>query len=225
MSHTPGLVGWLRALPLAGLLVAGAPPIVDARDDWQLWLEQKWSVKLTDRVKAMGRSDLRFRNDMGDFYKQTDNIGLSIKMAPWLKVEPVYQYEWSEQATGGDTTIENRLYLNVTPSVSWRRLHLEDRHRVEFRHLNGRDDWRYRNKPKLSAALGREWYEVEPYVADEVFYGARAGEWNRNRIFVGLEKDLSRHLSADLYYMIESNKTGRDWAELHVLGGTASWRF
>lgn len=225
MSRTPGIVGWLRALPLAGLLLGGAPPIVDARDDWQLWLEQKWSVKLTDRVKAMGRSDLRFRSDMSEFYKQTDNIGLSIKVAPWLKVEPVYQYEWSEQAAGSDTTIENRLYLNVTPSVSWRRVHLEDRNRVEFRHVNGRDDWRYRNKPKLGVEIGSGWYAMEPYVADELFYGARAGEWNRNRVFVGLEKALSKHLSADLYYMIESNKTGRDWAELHVLGGTASWRF
>lgn len=132
-------------------------------------------------------------------------------------MEPVYQYEWSEQ-TNGDTTIENRLYVNVIPSGSWGRLHVEDRNRLEFRHVNGTDDWRYRNKPKLSVELGQGWAEVEPFVADEVFYGARAGEWVRNRVFLGVEKPLTKQLSAELYYMIESNRKGRDWDEFHVLG-------
>jgi hypothetical protein len=61
-------------------------------------------------------------------------------------------------------------------------------------------------------------WEATLYLADELFYGFRAGEWNRNRFFAGVEKRLTPRLSVELYTMVESNKTGRDWAEFHVLG-------
>lgn len=109
--------------------------------------------------------------------------------------------------------------------MSWGPVQFEDRNRIEFRHINGRDDWRYRNKPKLSLELGRGWYAVEPFVADEVFYGARAEEWNRNRIFLGVGKTLHRVFDVELFYMIESNKQGRDWDEFHVLGVTTDVKF
>ena len=207
-------VWFVTALSLSSGLV---PLRSEARDDWQLWLEQKWSVKLTSRVKVIGKSELRFRDDLGTFYKHTDNVGLSWTALPWLKLEPVYDYEWTEK-TNGDTTIENRVFLNVTPFWSRGRVHVEDRNRVEFRHINGVDDWRYRSKPKLGIKVGEGWYEVEPYVADEVFYGARAGAWTRNRVYLGVERTLTKQVGTELYYMVESNRQGRDWDEIHVLG-------
>ena len=152
----------------------------EARDDWQLWLEQKWSVKLATSLKLVGKTEERFQSDMSDFYSQIASVGFSWKALSWLKLEPAYYYQWTERA--GRDTNENRVYLNVTPGKAWGRFHIEDRNRIEFRHINGVDDWRYRNKPKLGVELGRDWYEIQPYVADEVFYGARAGEWTRNRV-------------------------------------------
>ena len=212
----------LRGRPVWALSVlisawSVAPRSSEARDDWQLWPEQKWSVKLSPHVRLVGKSDERFKDDMSTFYKQTNNVGCSFTVLPWLKLEPMYDYEWTEKANG-DTTVEHRLFLNRTPFRSWRKIKVEDRNRVEFRHINGVDDWRYRNKPKLSVKIGDGWYEIEPYVADEVFYGARAGEWTRNRLYLGVEKPLTTELGSELYYMVESNRTGRDWEEFHVLG-------
>ena len=209
--------------PASGLLHAVAAGFVmlthqpcEARDDWQLWVEQRWSVKLTPAVRLVGKTEERYRSDMSDFYSQIASVGLSWKALPWLKLEPHYYYQWTEQA--GRDANENRLFLNLTPSWSWKRLRLEDRNRIVFRHLNGRDDWNYRNRSRIAVEVGRGWYEIQPYVADEVFYGARAGEWNRNRFFLGLEKPLTKQLSADCYYMIQSDRTGRDWSEFHVVG-------
>lgn len=192
-----------------------APP-VQARDDWRLWLEQPWSLAVSSTLKLVGKTEERFQDDMSDYHVQVASVGVSWKPLPWLKLEPIYHYQWTEAA--GPDQNENRVFLNATPSWSAGPFQVEDRHRVEFRHINGRDDWRYRNKPKLSVAIGTGWSAIEPYVADEVFYGARAGEWNRNRLFLGVEKPLTKHLSAEVYYMVESNKTGRDWNEFHVLG-------
>lgn len=213
----------LHVMLVSGALMCWAPG-AEARDDWQLWLEQKWSVKLTDSVRLVGKTEERFRDDLGEYYVQIAAAGISWKPLSWLKVEPGYQYQWTEK-TNHDTTIENRGYLSLIPAVSWGPFHMEDRNRIEFRHINGRDDWRYRNKAKLSLEAGRGWYAVEPFVADEVFYGARAGEWDRNRIFIGVGKALHRVLDVELFYLIESNKQGRDWDEFHVLGVTTSVGF
>ena len=208
-------------LCIVGLTVT--PPLA-ARDDWQLWLEQKWSVGLTKNVKLIGKTEERYRSDMSDFYTQVAFIGMSWKALPWLKLEPAYHYEWTEQANR-DTTIDNRAVLHVTPGWSWGRVHVEDRNRIEFRHVNGRDDWRYRNKSKLSVDVGKNWYTAAPYVADEVFYGARAGEWTRNRVYLGLEKPLTKQLGAEVYYAVDSTRQGRDWNEFHILGLSVSAKF
>jgi len=56
-------VGFSELLVLLCLLGLRAEPAC-ARDDWQLWLEQKWQVKLQPQLTVMGRSDVRFRDDM-----------------------------------------------------------------------------------------------------------------------------------------------------------------
>jgi hypothetical protein len=224
-SHARGPDAHARtgALLAACFLATGGCPPVWAADDWQLWLEQKWSVKLSKTVKLAGKTEERFQDDLSDFYSQIASVGISWRALPWLKLEPGYHYQWT-QRSGADAN-ENRVFLSATPGWSWRALHLEDRNRLEFRHLNGVDDWRYRNKPKLGLTLGTGWAEITPFVADEVFYGARAGEWARNRLFVGVEKELAQHLGGELYYLIESNKAGRDWSEFHVLGIAISLAF
>jgi hypothetical protein len=215
---------WIGVLLAALLGSAGViAPCAEARDDWQLWLEQKWSVKLSPSVKLIGKTEERYRQDMSDYYTQIASVGVSWKPARWLKVEPGYHYQWTEQP--GRDTNENRVFLNLTPAWSWGRVELEDRHRLEFRHVNGRDDWRYRNRLKAGLELGRGWYAVEPYVADELFYGARAGEWVRNRFSAGIEKPLTGRLTGEVYYLIESNKQGRDWNEFHVLGVVVNLAF
>jgi hypothetical protein len=191
-------------------------PMAEAQDDWQLWMEQRWSVALSPRLKLSGKTEERWRDDASDFYSQVVSLGPSWKALSWLKLDTGYHYQWTEQA--GRDTNENRIFMSATPFWSWGAWSFEDRHRLVFSHINGRDDWRYRNKPKLSIELDRGWYQVEPYVADEIFYGARAGEWNRNRLFVGLEKQVTKTLGAEVYYLIQSDRRGRDWDEFHVLG-------
>ena len=114
----------------------------EARDDWQLWMEQKWSVGLTKDVKLIGKTEER-----------------------------------------------------------------------------------YRNKSKLSLEIGKDWYSAAPYVANEVFYGARAGEWTRNRVSLGIEKPLTKQLGAEVYCAVDSTKQGSDWNEFHILGLSLSGKF
>lgn len=208
------------------ILLTALPLTCLAGDDWELWTELKWKKKVSPELSLQGGSYTRFRRDLGEFYKQGGYVIFSAAAKPYLKVEPGYLYEFSERPRSHDTVSEHRLLLNLIPHTRLGRLHLEDRSRIEFRRINGVEDWRYRNKPKIALSLWKgSFWEAAPYLADEAFYGFRAGEWNRNRFFVGVEKRLTRRLSAELYVMVESNKTGSDWAEFHVLGLTSTVSF
>jgi len=199
---------------------------VSARDDWELWTELKWKRKLSSSQSIFGGGYTRFRRNFGEFYKQSGYLGFSQKILPWLKGEPVYLFEFSERPRVHDEVHEHRIFLNLIPFAHLGRFSVENRHRMEFRHINGSDDWRYRTRAKVSLPLFKESrWEIIPFIWDEVFYGFRAGELGRNRFSLGTEKPLTKTLSLELYYLVESNKTGSDWAEFHAVGSSLSFSF
>jgi hypothetical protein len=190
-----------------------------ARDDWELWTELRWKKPLSKTTTLFGTVNGRFRRNMGEFYQQVDDLGVSCKAFSWLKIEPAYQWNFQERARTHDTVQEHRLYINLIPHTKVGPFQVEDRSRMEFRHVNGKDDWRYRNRSKVSMALGKgSSFEVKPYLADEIFYGFRAGEINRNRFLAGIERPIRKNLSVELFYVVQSDKTGKDWSEFHALG-------
>jgi hypothetical protein len=73
---------------------------------------------------------------------------------------------------------------------------------LEFREIEGVEDWRYRTRLKGALPVGRgAWWESSPFISDELFYGFRAGGINRNRLIVGIEKPLSPQLSLETSYI------------------------
>lgn len=212
------------------LFVIGFPALLApssswARDDWELWTEFRWKKPLSDRVTLQGVSSARLRDDMGEFYKHFDEIGISDKALPWLKWEGAYHFDYSERPRTQDSLTEHRPYAGLAFSAAWGPLTLENRSRAEYRRFNGSppDDWRYRNRSKAGFELGRDrWWRMKPFVAEEIFYGFRAGEIGKNRFSVGAEKPLSETFSVELFYVVESNKTGKDWDEFHALGLAAN---
>lgn len=156
---------------------------------------------------------------MGELYRQFEEVGLGYKWLPWLKTEGAYHWNASDRANTHDNIYEHRLYAGLIPNIVVGRFQIENRNRLEFRHLNGHDDWRYRNRSKVSLPLGTDrWWQISPFVADELFYGFRAGEINRNRMVAGVERSLTKLLAVELFYVLESNKAGRDWDEFHGVG-------
>lgn len=207
-------IGWLSLAILFPMC-----PHAHARDDWELWTELRWKKLLSDDLTLQGVANGRFRRNMGEFYQQYDEIGISYKALSHLKTEGMYQWNFIERTRTHDTVQEHRLYVNLIPHTKIGSLQIEDRNRMEFRHINGKDDWRYRNRPKLSTVLGKgSFWEIKPYVADEIFYGFRAGEINRNRFLCGIERPINKRLSVELFYVLQSDKTGKDWSEFHALG-------
>jgi len=222
-------VAWTRRVVSCGIalgclvLLAGE---AGARDDWELWTEFRWKKALSERLALQGVSSGRLRGGMGELYQHFEEFGLGYQARPWVKLEGAYQWNQIDRERTHDGLYEHRLYLAATPSAALGRVRLENRHRMELRRLNGAEGWRYRTRLKagLRAGEGR-WWRMRPYVSDELFYGFRAGEFLRNRAQIGVERPLTARVGVDVFYLVESNRAGRDWAERHGLGLAATLTF
>ena len=197
-------------------------------DDWELWTELRLKKPLTESVTLQGVISGRFRKDMGEFYKQFDEAGLSVKISSWLKMEGAYHFDYSERLNTQDGIYEHRPYAGLIPYAKCGVFDIENRNRLEYRDFNGvlADDWRYRNRTKASFLTGKDhWWEMRPFLSDEIFYGFNASEIQNNRFATGIEKPIIRNISIEIFYALESNKTGKDWNEFHALGAATTVTF
>jgi len=73
-------------------------------------------------------------------------------------------------------------------------------------------------KIKITRPVIMDGFAFTPYVSEEIFYDFRVGDFNQNRIAVGLSKEIGRNLGIGLYYMYKSNKKENSWSGANVLG-------
>lgn len=215
------------AIALSFFIVSHLSPTkAVASDDWELWTELRWKKPLFDRLLIQGVSTVRFRKDMQDFYRHFDELGLTVKMFPWLRMESAYHWNYSQQPRTRSAVYEHRPYIGAIPQLSIGKLQLENRNRIEHRRINGTIDWRYRNRLKAVLSLGKnKWWSAKTFISNELFYGFEAGKISRDRFSCGLEKSFNRLLSGELFYVMEFNRTERNWQRFHALGLAVTLNF
>jgi len=109
-------------------------------------------------------------------------------------------------------------HINGTVKAKWNDLVFKDRNRFEYRIKENADNsWRYRNK--LSMDLPFKWTKlnIQPYVADEIFYDFNENRLNRNRAYAGFKILFLENLKGEIYYMYQSTKSS-EWKGCNILG-------
>ena len=112
---------------------------------------------------------------------------------------------------------------------------LSDRHREDFRFLNGDFSFRYRNRVTLEREFQLQKRTVTPYVSGELFYDTRFDSWNRNRLAVGVQILLrrgpirkmflpKRQVILDVYYM-RQNDSRSNPAHVNAIGASLAFYF
>jgi len=61
-------------------------------------------------------------------------------------------------------------------------------------------------------------FNLQPYIADEVFTNLGESDINQNRLSAGFSFKLAKNLKAGIYYMLKSNKTNDGWLQTNVIG-------
>ncbi|KPL16897.1 MAG: hypothetical protein AMJ92_12380 [candidate division Zixibacteria bacterium SM23_81] len=207
---------------LAALLAKVAFAYEDG--DWQFWSSASIQVNLSESWRAGLEQQFRLGESMSELYYRYTDFGVTWKARPWfyLGCDIAQIYEKRE----GDWKEENRPHLNGTFKWSWREFGFENRHRIERRIREERENiWMYRNN--LSSLMPLKWtrWEIRPYLADEIFFILDESGLYRHRFTGGFKGQIVHYLGVDIYYLWQSSKKGEDWIDYHVVGAKLKTTF
>lgn len=113
---------------------------------------------------------------------------------------------------------ENRPHISGTFKYTISDITISDRSRFEYRNMEDvKDDWRYRNKLTLTLPKYTS-LEIQPYIADEIFYSFDKQRMVKNRAYAGLTFKIIKELKGEIFYLYETDKSGKKWVSFNTLG-------
>jgi len=135
----------------------------------------------------------------------------------WLDIGANFRLVFEEK--NDDWQYENRPHLNATFKYEINGFKLSDRNRFEYRDKeNSCNGWRYRNKFAIKLPLQLTRFEIQPYVADEIFVDFIKEKFNRNRLYCGVDFRIFKNLKAEIYYLWQIDEKNDEWIDINVLG-------
>lgn len=193
---------------------ATAAAVTPPTEDHQFWNEfqlVKHTGKKTDLVLI---GVLRIGRDWARPVDERVGVGYAFKLNKFLTVMPTYLHvEYQPYPTR--IIHEERLVLNVTGKASLGKFTFTDRNLIERRVRPSVKDFTvYRNRLQIDHPAHLGHFAFKPYVADEVWHSTQTGArgefgWFRNRISVGVIKQLTEHLSGDIFVLYQSDGLSR----------------
>lgn len=219
----------IRVLVLVGFILLFFAKVYAYDDDdgaFQVWLTTSQEAKvLENKLKISLEEEFRWGDEGNKFYYYHFDLGLAYVLNKYWDIGGGYRqvYELSNKGKyNGKFQEENQPYMIATLKLKKGNFAFTSRNRFEYRHFDYKSDsWRYRNKFTLKYPLRIGKINTEPYVADEIYFSCFSGtnQFNQNRASAGIGFDITKHIKAEIYYMLVSVKrsTGK-WFDSNVLG-------
>ena len=233
MLHNPYLYRVVRnegTMKQAILIIVFGAAVLSSRmtaqtlqpqDDIQSWNEIQLTVPLTEHFEFYTAATARLDGNVTRMNDGRYAIGFGWKPTKSLTIMPFYWYIKMRNATG-QFRIENRLSVRATYRFPVKQFGLIHRSTYEYRSRRPLTAWRYRFGMLAEKELPKKFMSsTKAFIGDEVFYDSLLNRISRNRFTVGINKGLSKQLSADIYYLRQNDRFSRP-GNLHVIGVT--WR-
>jgi len=201
---------------LAFLLLVPKAALAGDDGDWEFWSDNSVVWGVSENWEAKITAELKFQDDMSDYYYHHIDGGLSRKLTEWFKLGFNYRYIESDSSSGWN--YENRVHVNGQFYWQWGDYSFFDRNRLEYRDREANENtWRYRNKLTMRPPLKWTKFEIQPYVAGEVLYSTNVSSWDQYRLMAGLGSRPTDLFRISLYYMFISKENSDDWIDTNVL--------
>lgn len=190
--------------------------IVNAGDDWQYWNELILKREVTQELDFHIKLEQRLVDDFGEFFLHNYAPGFVYKFNSHFDAELNYKFE--REKGKRRWTNEHRLEMISIIKWQWSEFSFKLRNRLEYRNIDGDQNWRSREKIKVTRAVGFDGFYLTPYISEEIFYDFRVGDFNQNRVSIGVSKKIISGLEMSIYYLFKSNKRSGKWTHANVLG-------
>ena len=195
-------------------------------EDTQSWNEVQIAVPVNKKLDFNLSGQMRFGRNFRNYVDENLGaaIGLTYKPNKHLQFAPSYSYIVN-RPLANQNAYESRLNLSATViSSKFFGITVSDRNLFERRWRKPANLWRYRNRLHIERVFKPKNFEFRLFASDEIFYDFRARRLTRNRFTIGVGKPISKHLSADIYYLRQNDGRSRP-GDLHVIGTGLRIRF
>ncbi len=194
------------------------------RTDDQFWFETQITKSLTEHHDLIVTGQVRQGREFHHPVEEQIGVGLAFKLNSWLTVTPAYTYV-DQQPYAGRRVSQHRLVFNLTGKLKLGEFTFTDRNVIERRMIVANRDYTvYRNRLQIDhpAHLGE--FKFKPFIYDEVRYstqtvGTHELDWYRNRLAIGISKQISQHLTTDFFYLRQNDGISRP-GNINALGTT-----
>lgn len=193
---------------------------------FEYWSQLGFTAPIVEQWEFEGEGEMKLTDDARS--STTENVNLAFVyggLADWVDLGVAFKREFEKDGQG-QWQAENRPQLNVTFKATTERLAISNRSRMEYRDLHGEPDyWRYRNLTTIKLPVLQADWALRPYVAMEPFFSIDAGGFKKNRTYVGIASQLHERISAKLFYLWATRKSGGQWDDFHILGTNLMFHF
>lgn len=189
----------------------------DPRRDSQTWPDVTATIKLDDKFSLILFGTIRFGRDDTALVSHQAGIGFSRKLGKYLTGGVQYRYVDNEPTPNRQST-EHRVFADLTPRVPLKfGFQVSDRNRMEWRNINDKVSWRYRNRVQFERPISVGERKITPYISGETMYDTRYDNLTRSQFFVGARVPIVKHFTLDGFYMRQFDARANP-GFLHVVG-------
>jgi len=196
-------------------------PAAQDDEDIQSWNEVQITAPLSKKFDFITSLTARFDKNITRLNNARYMIGYVWKPNKSVSVSPFYQYIQGRNSAGR-FRVEHRLHLRGVYKFPVKKFGLSHRSQFEYRIRASRNTWRYRPSLTFEKAIPEKILSnAKFYVTEEPFYDSATSKFSRNRFSVGINKDLSKKLALEVYYLRQNDGFSHP-GDLNVIG--TSWK-
>lgn len=221
-----------RLLPFFVIASVAATPAL-AREDAQVWTGFAASGPVAGKFALFGEAQFRFGDDVSRLSQNVLRAGIG-----WQPSRDVAFYGgYARQTTyrpGAPDTQEDRLWQQASyPLGEHGRLQITGRTRIEQRHVQGAEDWGWRLRQQVKAALPvRRESQIRLVGSMELIFNANDTDWgvdsglDQLRSFAGINLPLAHGVALEAGYLNQyQRRAGGPDQMNHIASFSFAYRF
>ncbi len=185
-------------------------------NDNQSWNDVQLTVPVTEQFDFTLTGTFRFGKNITRLNDRRIAVGFVYKPNKSWSFQPFYSNIVARNA-GGRFLMEHRLNFRATYRFPFKRFGLSHRSWFERRLRQPRNSWRYRPSLTFEKDIGVIIPDTKFFMTEEVFYDSILKRFSRNRFSVGINKNLTKKLSLDVFYLRQNDGFSRP-GNLNVIG-------
>jgi len=182
-------------------------------------------ISISRNVKEVVLSaETDYRHDGDDIFHRHYDVGANVSL-------PFFGEGWSvrinfrsvyKKSDEGNWELEKRPHGQIQkifktsatkwfPEIKWGiRTRQEGRFKENDTHVT-------RNRSRIKIKSGRKFLKVKPFISNEFFYDFDKGEYNKNRLNVGVDLPEINKIASSIYYKLTADLDDDEWVNTSSL--------